>query len=257
MFKQAFVNQYNLILLGGSALFSLALSSPDPLLIGLGGEVVWLALGAPSRAFRNWVAAQAALRRREAWAAEVGKVVAGLPRDAAARVRAWSITLTETMGLAADAPWGVAPSLEVSRLGRLLQGYARLAGAHQRLARLAADARGVAVEAEIVRLGQLLANEKDPALRLSLRHGLGLLQRRLKQIEQVEGICRTLELKLSTLERSTEYLATQLLVERPAPEIEAILDEMLTTSRFNVEAETEAATALARARITGVVPVQR
>src|SRR5688500_12969254 len=51
---RAFFLQYNLILLGGSALFSLAAASPWPLAIGFGAEFLWLAIGSNLGAVRRW-----------------------------------------------------------------------------------------------------------------------------------------------------------------------------------------------------------
>ena len=48
----AFTVQYNLILLGGSALFSLASASPIPIAIGAGAELLWLAIGPRLSSFR-------------------------------------------------------------------------------------------------------------------------------------------------------------------------------------------------------------
>nr|MDQ2644746.1 hypothetical protein [Myxococcota bacterium] len=53
--SSAFKLQYNLILLGGSALLSLAAASPVPLLLGLAAELLWLALAPTLPAFRRWV----------------------------------------------------------------------------------------------------------------------------------------------------------------------------------------------------------
>ena len=55
VFQRAFFNQYNFILLGGSAVYALATGSWLPAVVGAGAEVLWLVLGADSAAFRRWV----------------------------------------------------------------------------------------------------------------------------------------------------------------------------------------------------------
>src|SRR5262245_253276 len=60
----AFYSQYNLILLGGSALFSLASASPLPLAIGAAAEVLWLGIGPRLPVFRKAVEQQADTERR-------------------------------------------------------------------------------------------------------------------------------------------------------------------------------------------------
>ena len=69
--KDVIWNQYNLIVLGGLGLFSLASESIVPLVVAALGEVVWLVVGARSGRFRGWVTEQARLREEELWASEV------------------------------------------------------------------------------------------------------------------------------------------------------------------------------------------
>src|SRR5689334_305310 len=52
---RAFFLQYNLILLGGAGLFSLAAASPLPLAAGAGAELVWLLVGANLGGVRRWL----------------------------------------------------------------------------------------------------------------------------------------------------------------------------------------------------------
>ena len=56
--KFAFKDQHNLVLLLGAASFSLAFASPLPVLVGAGGEALWLLVGPRLPAFRGWVDAQ-------------------------------------------------------------------------------------------------------------------------------------------------------------------------------------------------------
>src|SRR6266545_4581540 len=58
LIKRALFNQYNYILLGSTALFAAATGSWLPAVIGAGAEVLWLVLGADTRAFRRWAAKQ-------------------------------------------------------------------------------------------------------------------------------------------------------------------------------------------------------
>src|SRR5215207_4409081 len=60
----AFYSQYNLILFGGSALFSLAAASPVPILLGLAAELGWLAVGPGLPVFRRKVDQRLEAERR-------------------------------------------------------------------------------------------------------------------------------------------------------------------------------------------------
>src|SRR6187549_4004555 len=62
--SSAFYSQYNLILLGGSALFSLASASLLPLAIGVGGELLWLGVGSRVPSFRRRVDGKLEAARR-------------------------------------------------------------------------------------------------------------------------------------------------------------------------------------------------
>jgi hypothetical protein len=58
LFHRAFWNQYNFILLGAAALFSVVTFTWVPLMLGAGAEALWLFLGADSSPFKRWVAIQ-------------------------------------------------------------------------------------------------------------------------------------------------------------------------------------------------------
>src|SRR4051812_45664086 len=84
----AFYSQYNLILLGGSALFSLASASPLPLLVGVAAEVLWLGLGSRLPAFRRRVEQAADTERRARLDDEVMSGMRSLAPEHTARVLA-------------------------------------------------------------------------------------------------------------------------------------------------------------------------
>src|SRR6185436_39010 len=84
----AFSSQYNLILLGGSALFSLASASLLPLVIGAAAEFFWLALGPRLPAFRRRVDQRADAERRSRLDDEVTHGMLGMNQEHAARLLA-------------------------------------------------------------------------------------------------------------------------------------------------------------------------
>src|SRR6187549_3235107 len=86
--SSAFYSQYNLILLGGSALFSLASASPLPLLVGVAAEALWLGLGSRLPAFRRKVEQAADSERRARLDDEVMSGMRSLAPEHTARVLA-------------------------------------------------------------------------------------------------------------------------------------------------------------------------
>jgi hypothetical protein len=251
-FKQAFLNQYNLILLGGAALYCWALSSPWPLLLGLGAELLWLMVGAPSATFRRWVAGQALRREHAAWQGRVERLAAGLEPEVAARVRELGAGILALGSLAGDGSLeGALGATGAEKLEALLASYARMAGVHRRLTALMGSGRG-GVEDELMRLGRALPDEKDATVRMSMRQAQSFGQRRLKQIQDVESTRRVLEVKMSTLEMSLQLLRSKLSSGLGADDLGADLDEMLLASRFSPEIEAEAVRTLGTGRTTSI-----
>jgi hypothetical protein len=252
LLRQALLNQYNLIVLGGMGLLSLAAASSIPLGAALAGEVVWLAVGARTAGFRRWVAHEARRRDEARWGAVLEAAVAGLEGDAAARARAIGGAVMEVGRLAGDLGQEAALGPGGAKLALLVRAGAGLAGAQQRLARLIGASRADAIEQEIARLGNGLLEEKDPMVRISMRQALALGQRRLKQIEQGETARRALELKMSTLEMSLDYLRARLLGDGVGVDLGAALDEMLAAAQLSPDLEAEAVRSLGAARITSL-----
>ena len=60
IWKRAFFNQYNYILLGAGVVFAAATGSWLPAVVGLGAEILWMTLGVDTVPFRRWVAKQEA-----------------------------------------------------------------------------------------------------------------------------------------------------------------------------------------------------
>jgi hypothetical protein len=248
--RHAFVNQYNLILLAGAVLFSLALGSRIPVVIACLGEAVWLSVGAWTPAFRGWVAGQSVRKEEDKWAADSETAAQGLEPQSAARVRKVGRTAGEIWSSAVErnveAQFGLGGR---DKLAAVVHAFARMAAVHQRLSRFMGDGRTAGVEDELVRLGQSLADEKDPAVRLSLRQALAVGQRRLKQLEQIESTRRTLEVKMATLEMSFEYIRSQVFGGAGEDELTSALDEMVTATGFIADVEAETAASLQRMRI--------
>src|SRR4029453_17106419 len=75
LIKRALFNQYNYILLGSTALFTAATGSWLPAVVGAGAEILWLVLGADSKAFRGWAARQEAKEAKQQLHAEMSALL--------------------------------------------------------------------------------------------------------------------------------------------------------------------------------------
>jgi hypothetical protein len=249
--KLAIWNQYNLILVVGATLFALAFSSRIPLLVAAVGEVAWLLVGRFLPPFNRWMTSQRHNQEAERWVADTEAAVTTLDPEPAARVRAVSHAASEIWRLSREQGLDQALGEEGrNKLGSLVQSFARMANVYQRLTRFLGDSRTTTVEEELLRLGQALADEKDPGVRLSLRQALAVGQRRLKQLEQIESTRRTLEVKMSTLQMSFEYVRSQVFSGGGVDELASALDEMVSSTGFVSDVEAEAAASLSRVRVT-------
>jgi hypothetical protein len=247
LFWRAFANQYNLILLAGACAFAYALESWLPLALAALGEFVWLVMGAPSRMFRRWVARQDAVQdqaRRSAAAAQASR---GLGEPYAQRVAALEYAGQDTRRLSREL--GLDPGTLAAgevKIDTLVRSFVNMATLHQRLVRFLAESQSRQPQGEILRLTQELEREQNAAVRLSLRQALAVGQRRAKQLEQIEAAARALEVKMSTLEMSFDYLRSQMVGGASAEELTAALGELVTGAGFMGELEAETGVSLAR-----------
>ena len=247
LLKRAFLNQYNLILLSGAAVFALALWSPWPLLIGAAGEVIWLGLGGTSGRFRDWVARQDAREAQLNSAGARAAAARALEPQYATRLRALEGLAAEVRRLVVERGLDPAPLDREGRgLDAMLLVFVKVAGLHQQLGRFGGPGGIGQVEEDMMRLAQLLADEKDPGVRLTLKQALGLGQRRLKQHEQIDSQRRALGVKLSTLEMSFDYLRSHVFGGSTAQELALALDELAAGASFLPAAEAEVHASIAK-----------
>lgn len=211
--SSAFKLQYNLILLGGSALLSLASASPVPLLLGLAAELLWLALAPNLPAFRAWVdrrpAPEPASSHRVSGSfqppsssfAPPPSSLSPLDAQHAGRLVALERAISEVRALgfeSGDAEFERA----AQKLEQLLPQFRRLSQQHQRLLRYLDEVKKPELEAEIAELGKAFAAEQDLGLRMSLRQARTVAERRLEQRARIAATSRAAEIKLQTIERS-------------------------------------------------------
>ncbi|HEX6272212.1 MAG TPA: hypothetical protein VFZ53_04210 [Polyangiaceae bacterium] len=232
--KRLFVVQENLVLLGGAALFSAALASPVPLLLGAAGELLWLSLGSLSPAVRHWVERREVSQRRlpaPATAPETNEPSSQrvLAPEYAGRVLTLDRALTtlRTFGGARPEP----PfELAVSRLRTIRPLYVGLCDTHQRIGRFLAGTREAQLVAEAERLKVQFAGEKDLGTRLTLKQAIGAAQRRVTHRREMVELQRSIGVKLDSVERSLAYLVSQgpALGSNPRlpDEVEALLVEL-------------------------------
>ncbi len=211
--SSAFKLQYNLILLGGSALFSVASASPVPLLLGLAAELLWLSLAPNLPAFRRWAELRPApepqpSQRTSSSFQPPSSSFAPAPASSAeldalhaGRLLALERAISEVRALgieSGDAEF----DRSAQKLEQLLPQFRRLSQQHQRLLRYLDEVKKPELEAEIAELQTAFATEQDLGLRMSLRQARTVAERRLEQRARLVATSRAAEIKLQTIERS-------------------------------------------------------
>lgn len=246
--KHALFNQYNVILLGGMALLSVASGSTVPLLVAGAGELLWLLGGAQSPRFRQWIATRTQRRDEQSWWAEVEAAAAGIDASAATRLRAAGGALMELSRACTERGQPELTAQIHPRLSALLAAFAALLAAQQRLAKLMGAGGAEAAEGEVAQLTAALADEKDSAVRISLRQAVALAHRRLKRFSQVESMGRDLTLKMATFDASVEFVCAQVRGGESDDQILLAIHEIEAGARFDAHSESEATRALGERR---------
>jgi cell pole-organizing protein PopZ len=229
LWKRAFFNQYNYILLGSSALLSATTGSWLPAVMGAGAEVLWMVLGVDTKFFRRWVSAQEAKENQQRLAAERAALIANLDEHYLARYQELGDMAAEIRKLAAENQ-GLETALiqdEMAKLEQLLDSFLKMATAHQRLRQYLKDNPISEVERDIAQGQRALRQEDDPRVQASLKQSIALAQKRLGKHEQIEGAWKSLSVQMDTLAKSFDYLKSHILGIGTREELAAALDDLV------------------------------
>jgi HAMP domain-containing protein len=232
--RAALTNQYNVILITGAVSLAATLASWVPLVAGVVGEAVWLLVAPQLSAFR-----------RHTDALEVARAPSEPPRpemapEYAERTAVVESLLAQVEQLCASRT-DLAPTERqeiVRRLAPLLPSFLEICTTHQRLRRAATKVPLGDLQTEVASLHQALNNETDLGIRASLRRGLTVAERRIKQLEGNEAACRSLELALQNFQQSLALLAEATAGLATATEIGAEIES--AASQLNRQAAIDA-----------------
>jgi hypothetical protein len=224
----AFYSQYNLILLGGSALFSLASASPLPLLAGVAAEALWLGLGPRLPAFRRRVEQAADSERRARLDDEVMSGMRSLAPEHTARVLAIGQSISWIVLKAEAHARGTAERTLLSDLEGLRPLFVRLCQLQERFWQRLEELRLAPPEHEVARLSQAYSAEKDLGLRFTLHQSIKVAQRKIEQQAHLVDAQRQIELNLSLLEQSLLHLRNQQQLNAAWPDVAREIQTLIT-----------------------------
>jgi hypothetical protein len=229
IWKRAFFNQYNYILLGSSAAFSAATGSWLPAVVGAGAEILWMTLGVDTKGFRRWVAKQEAKEDQQRRASERTQLLNGLEDRYAERYANLRDMAGEIRKLAEENQ-GLETALiqdEMAKLDQLLDSFLKMATSHQRLSHYLQENPSSEVERDIAQGQRALSREEDPRVQASLKQSIALAQKRLGKHEQIEGAWKALWVQMDTLAKSFDYLKSHILGIGTREELAAALDDLV------------------------------
>jgi hypothetical protein len=245
--KVVYFNQYNLLLVSGAAVFSLALASRWPLIVGGVAEAIWLIVSLTSRSVRRWAVSHVLDQDRERRVDEAQPVCKTLEPDYVGRLEKIEAVGTDIRRMIWERGLeGALFSGTENRLESLLLGFAKMAALHQRLSRLIGGTDPNLLEQELVALGQSLSSEKDGSIRFVLQQAIGIAQRRFEQRERLENQLRLLGVRMGTLEMSLDYLRSNVFAGRSEKDLAAEITQLMSNLSYLVELETEVNTSVER-----------
>ena len=237
----AFYSQYNLILLGGAALFSVASASPLPLLVAGAAELLWLSFGPRLPAFRRRVDARAVGEHRARLDDQVMSGMRALNPEHTSRLLAVSQIIARISMRAGDLASEPAESQALLELESLRLAFLRLCSLRERVGQRLEDMHAAPPEQEVARLSRAYAAEKDLAQRFTLHQGIKAAQKRIEQQYRLADVLHQVEHKLSLVEHALTHLRNQQQVGLAGPdlvrEVQGVMTHVLLVPALEAELE--------------------
>lgn len=202
----AFYSQYNLILLGGSALFALASASPVPLAIGVAAEALWLGVGRRLPAFRRRVDERLESERRALLDDQVSQGMRGLSAEHTSRLLALGQSIS---WLSVRARGDALERAALLELETLRPAFMRLCLLRERAQQRLDELRASPPEHEVAELARAYSAEKDLGLRFTLHQAIKSAHKKVEQQATLHDVQRQVELKLSLVEQAVSNLRSQ------------------------------------------------
>ena len=230
--RELIFNQYQAIVLGGTAIASLIALNPLPLLVWLGSELVLLPI-LDSGPLRRLVARRRRAQQRERTAAARKRLVAALSPEHAARYEAMT-ELCAQIELNYQGLSGISQvylTEQRNKLDVILQGVLNRMMALQRYARLPVSRRPDELDEEIDQIARELDQPDLPArAAAALRKNLELKQRLKASLAEIDATVRTLETELDSMASLLEVLHQNSVSLRDPQAISEELDTIVRQS---------------------------
>jgi hypothetical protein len=229
--KAAFLNPYNLSLLGGAAAASLLTLNPLPILGAVGLEVLWLLWAPDSKRLRHLLWDPRFAKLKDAIEAEErGRRLGVLPADDRERVEALVARRKEIEQLAAHNPSFSGELLrnELVKTDRLVDAFVEMAVTCWRYRAYldSVDEQALARDVDRYAAEVRRGDPADQRTEIS-RKNLAIVvkrQERMREIERYLGVARG---QLDLIENSFQLIADQIVTMQSPKELSGQLDELL------------------------------
>lgn len=206
---EAFLQDFNLIALGGAFALSAFTQSPIPLIVGAAAEALYL-INAPGSAwFERYLAIQRARRRgqrRDAWRS---RTLAMLPRTDRERFRALQRRLASTRD-SLDQETRLVALAELDRVEDLLDQMLELLTVRTAARTYLSTVDVEALMAEVQQVRRRMKNTDYPDLTRVEEQRLDVLEKRLNEYREMQKNLEIVTSQIATIEHSVAYLADKL-----------------------------------------------
>ncbi|MBE0645430.1 MAG: hypothetical protein IH600_15205 [Bacteroidetes bacterium] len=227
-FMKALKNPVGLVVLGGLGVISLASGNPLPILLGLAGEVAFVA-GAPALpAWRRLVDGREASLALEEAADKTRAELDALPvgeQERYRRLKATAVSIRQNYEQYSDASRDFLATMTV-RIDDMLDRYLRMLIAKDSYAKHLATTSAGELEARISRLDEEMQHDDDRVREVKAKQR-AVLSQRMEKLRKAESDGALLDAQLGTLEEMVMLLKEQSITMKEPEEITAQLDSLM------------------------------
>lgn len=254
--KAAFLNVYNLSLLGGAATAS-AITGDWMIALGaVGLEALWLVLGPDFKPFQRAVREADRAEREKADRERVEKLMAELPEREWQRAKALDELRREIERDMANNPsfQAILLQTELEKLAQLHASFVRLASACRRAETYLQAVDVKDLERQIKAQEGLHERMTDESVRDLARKNAAVLGKRLGTIKEIETFLARARGQMNLIENSVRLLRDQALTMTSPDQLTEQLDDLLTGVDA-VQASVKEAEALIGGRLEPIAPI--
>jgi hypothetical protein len=229
--RAAFLNPYNLSLLGGAAAASLLTLNPLPILGAVGLELLWLLWAPDSKRLRHLLWDPRFAKLKEAIETEErSRLIAGLPEADRERVEALVARRKEIEQLAAQNPTFTGELLraELVKTDRLVGAFVEMALTCGRYAAYldSVDERVLARDVDRYAAEVRRGKPEDQRTEISQKN-LAIVVKRQERMHEIQNYMGVARGQLDLIENTFQLIADQIVTMQSPKELSGQLDELL------------------------------